>query len=113
MGKRSQTGFDIEQLRLDVASGKRRLRITTHAQLEAFKDGLLLADLRYVFQHGAVIEVYPDDARGLLYAAIPEYELPLHIVIEDTPIAGVVVTAYVPDKHKWSNDQLRRRAKGR
>ncbi|MFQ5611777.1 MAG: YgiT-type zinc finger protein [Anaerolineae bacterium] len=31
--------FDIEKLRDDVASGKRPLWITTHAQMEAFKDG--------------------------------------------------------------------------
>jgi hypothetical protein len=57
--------FNIDQLRQDVASGKRALRITTHAQIEAFKDGLLLKDLRHVFEQGEVIEIYPDDNRGL------------------------------------------------
>jgi len=37
--------LDIEQLRKDVATGKRPLRITSHAQMEAFKDGLALIDL--------------------------------------------------------------------
>lgn len=31
--------FEIEKLRADVASGKRSLRITSHAQVEAFKEG--------------------------------------------------------------------------
>jgi hypothetical protein len=56
--------FEIDKLRTDVASGKRPLRITSHAQIEAFKDGLLLTDLPYVFEYGEVIEIYPDDRRG-------------------------------------------------
>ena len=100
--------FNIDKLRKDVASGKRALRITTHAQIEAFKDGLLLKHLRFVFEQGEVIEIYPDDNRGLLYAQIAEYNLPVHIVVEDTPEEGVVVTAYVPDKGKWVADKRRR-----
>ncbi len=38
--------MNIEQLRADVAGKKKALRITTHAQIEAAKDGLLLADLK-------------------------------------------------------------------
>ena len=101
--------FDIVKLRQDIARGKRFLRITTHAQIEAFKDGLLLADLHYVFEHGEVIEIYPDDWRGLLYANSPEHGLPVHIVVEDTPVEGVVVTAYVPDKSKWIANRQRRK----
>ena len=100
--------FNIAKLRKDVASGKRPLRITSHAQVEAFKDGLLLKHLQHVFEQGKVIEIYPDDNRGLLYAKIAEYNLPVHIVVEDTPAEGVVVTAYVPDKGKWVADKRRR-----
>ncbi len=100
--------FNIERLRNDVASGKRALRITTHAQIEAFKDGLLLKHLRHVFEQGEVIEIYPDDNRGLLYAKIAKNNLPVHIVVEDTPEEGVIVTAYVPDKGKWIADKRRR-----
>ena len=100
--------FNIDKLRKDVASGKRALRITTHAQIEAFKDGLLLKHLRHVFEQGEVIEIYPDDNRGLLYDEIAEYSLPVHIVVEDTPEEGAVVTAYVPDKGKWIADKRRR-----
>ena len=102
-------GFDIEQLRVDVAMGRRPLRITTHAQMEAFKDGLLLAELRYTFEQGEVIEMYPDDNRGLLYAQLLESNVPVHIVIEDTPDEGVVITAYVPDKRKWIAGKRRKR----
>ena len=77
--------------------------------MEAFKDGLLLADLRYVFEYGKVIELYPDDNRGLLYAIIPEYGTPTHVVIEDTQDEGVIITAYVPDRRKWTANKHRRR----
>jgi len=103
-----ETLFDIDQLRDDVASGKRSLRITSHAQTETFKDGLLLADLRYIFEEGQLIEIYPDDNRGLLYAKLPEYNLPAHIVVEDTPDEGIIVTAYIPDKSKWIAAKRRR-----
>ncbi len=105
------SGFDIETLRADVSSGRRALRITTHAQVEAFKDGLLLADLRYVFEHGEVIEVYPEEYRGLLYAHLAEYDLPVHIVVEETPEEGIIVTAYIPDRRKWIADRRRKRGR--
>jgi hypothetical protein len=101
--------FDIEQLRADVASKTRPLRITTHAQIEAFKDGLLLDDIRYVFENGEVVEIYPDDSRGLLYAKSPEFNLPVHIVVEDTPLEGVIITAYVPDRRLWTADKRRKK----
>jgi hypothetical protein len=105
-------GFNITQLRRDIASGKRKLRITSHAQVEAFKDGLLLADLRHIFEHGEVVEHYPVEQRGLLYAELPVGRVPVHIVVEDTPTEGVVVTAYIPDRRQWIADRQRRKSKG-
>ena len=104
-----QIRFDIHRLRSDVLAGVRPLRITTHAQTEAFKDGVLLADLRHVFEHGEVIETYPDDARGLLYAQLLDPVMPIHIVVEETPDEGVIITAYIPDKRRWIRDRKRRK----
>ncbi len=103
--------FDLDQLRHDINIGHRYLHITTHAQVEAFKDGLLLADLRHVFQNGDLIELYPDEARALLYADTLADKMPVHIVVEDIPDAGVIVTAYVPDRRKWIANK-RRKKKG-
>ncbi len=103
----------IPQLRKDVGAGKRSLRITAHAQVEAFKEGLLLSDLRYTFEQGEIVEIYTEDHRGLLYTKLPKLDIPVHIVVEDTPEAGVVVTAYIPDKRKWIADKRRRKAKGK
>ena len=101
-------GFDIEQLRLDILTGKRSLRITTHAQVEAFEDGSLLSHLRYTLEKGEVIESYPEDNRGLLYADVPTIALPVHIVVESTPDEGVIITAYIPDKRMWALNKRRR-----
>jgi hypothetical protein len=101
--------FNIESLRSDIQRGSRKLRITTHAQMEAFKDGLLLVDLRYVFENGEVIEIYPDANRGLLYAIIPEHGAPAHIVVEDTWEEGIIITAYIPDRRKWAGSKHRRK----
>lgn len=103
--------MNITALRADVRSGRRRLRITSHAQSEAFKDGLLLADIRFVFEQGEVIEVYEGESRGLLYGIPPAIQIPVHIVVEDSPTEGVIVTAYVPDTRKWIADRRRRRGK--
>ena len=78
-------------------------------QPEAFKDGVLLADLRHVFEHGEVIETYPDDVRGLLYAQLLDPVMPIHIVVEETPDEGVIITAYIPDKRRWIRDRKRRK----
>jgi hypothetical protein len=44
----------------------------------------------------------------VLYAKLPEYNLPAHIVVEDTPDEGIIVTAYIPDKSKWIAAKRRR-----
>lgn len=105
------TRLDLEQLRRDVRSGRRPLRITSHAQIEAFKDGLRLSDLRYAFVQGEAIETYPEDRRWLLFARLDEVDVPVHIVVEDTPDEGVIVTAYVPDSRQWIADRRRRKGK--
>lgn len=101
----------LQMLRTDVRTGKRPLRITSHAQIEAAKDGILLADLKHVFENGLLIESYPEDNRMLLYEKTVMTDVPVHIIIEDTAVAGIIVTAYVPDKSKWLANVKRRRTK--
>lgn len=111
IGSPVAVNLDLERLRRDIQFKKRPLRITTHAQIEAFKDGLLLSDLRHVFEEGEVIEVYPNERRWLLYARLNEVDVPVHVVVEDAPNEGVIITAYVPDSRKWIADKRRRKGK--
>lgn len=101
--------FNLTKLRTDVAKGLRPLRITSHAQVEAFKDGLALADLRYTFEHGDLIEQYPDENRGLIYTDVEAIDMPVHIVIEDMSNEGVIITAYIPDRKLWAGNRIRKK----
>ena len=98
----------LEQLRDDVRFNHKRLRITTHAQEEAAKDGLFLKELRQAFENGRLLEYYPEQDRFLLLAEIAEISTPFHVVVESTREAGVIVTTYVPDKRRWMPFSRRR-----
>jgi len=105
-------GIDIRDLRRSVAEGERLLRVTTHAQVEAFKEGLQLADLRHIFETGKVIEEYERD-RALLYGWAVTAHLPVHLVIEIAPEEIVLITTYIPDASEWIGYTRRRRGRKR
>lgn len=102
--------MNLETLREAVAQGKKRLRITSHAQIEAFKDGLDLEDLRLVLETGRAIESYPERGRLLLFGRTSAAEVPVHIVVEEGGDEVVIVSSYVPDAREWIG-YLRRRRK--
>ncbi|MBI2886559.1 MAG: DUF4258 domain-containing protein [Chloroflexi bacterium] len=104
--------MDIGTLRQAITSGAKALRITSHAQIEAFKDGLSLADLRKALETGRVIEAYPEGTRALLYALV-QATIPVHLVVEDAGEEVVIVTVYVPDERDWIGFTRRRRRPGR
>lgn len=101
--------LDLEALRDALSRGEKRLRITAHAQVEGFKDGLELGDLRFVLETGRAIESYPERRRLLLFAATPSSRLPVHIVVEDSNDEVVIVSSYVPDPNEWIAFAKRRR----
>jgi hypothetical protein len=99
----------LEALRGTLASGQKRLRITTHAQVEAFKDGLDLEDLRRVLELGRAIEDYPERSRILLFGRTLGAEIPVHIIVEVGEGEVVIVSSYVPDSREWIRYVRRRR----
>jgi hypothetical protein len=103
---------DVESLRRSVARGARPLRVTTHAQVEAFKGGLVLSDLHHVFEHRRVIEQY-EEGRVLVYGQAVTARMPVHIVVQDAPDEVVIVTAYVPDRSEWIGYARRRKRRAR
>lgn len=103
---------EIESLRRSVAEGTRLFRVTTHAQVEAFKDGLKLADLHHVFETGQVIEQHERD-RALLFGWAQSAKLPVHLVVEAAAGEVALVTAYVPDSAEWIGYTRRRRKRKR
>ena len=87
--------------------------ITDHAIAEARKDGIepnTIIKLEWVAIHGKIIEDHFDRERILLYAELPEDKIPVHIVIEYSfQEEPVIVTSYVPDRHYWIKDQIRKK----
>lgn len=71
--------MDLEALRQALRQGQKRLRITTHAQVEAFKDGLGLEDLRRVLETGVTIESYPERDRLLVFGRTSNAGIPVHL----------------------------------
>lgn len=107
---------DIELIRRLVS--EKGYRITGHASVEAVKDGISPADIRYVIFHGKIIEEYPErdypDIQTCLIYAKLSTNAPVHVVVDVVVEQSVVVvTAYVPDRKRWIASQKRKRKKGK
>ncbi len=72
---------------------------------------ILAADVRRVVETGAVIEDYPEDARGhscLLLGCADDSRF-LHVVCSPKNEYLAVITAYVPSPDEWESDLKTRR----
>jgi hypothetical protein len=93
-------------------------RLTAHASIEAMKDGISPADIRYTIFHGRIIEEYPEREYSgietcLIYAMLPT-KISVHIVVDFVvEEAVVVVTVYVPDREQWIASQMRKQTRGK
>ncbi|MBS4033315.1 MAG: DUF4258 domain-containing protein [Ignavibacterium sp.] len=69
--------------------------------------------LRYVINHGEIIEDYPEDKRGhsCLMFAMTDKVRPVHIVCAPKGEYLAIITAYVPSLEKWEPDFKTRRKK--
>jgi hypothetical protein len=91
----------------------RRIRITDHADEEAYNDTLSLEEIYSSVLTGEIIEQYPDDKpypSCLIYGKNIKDE-PIHSVwaynIETK--ATVLITVYRPDPEKWIDWKIRRK----
>jgi hypothetical protein len=101
---------DVEQIREKVRDG--RWRISTHAAVEAAKDGLSPSNIKSIILTGKIIESYPDRQRHLIYGVLPDANnLPVHVVVDYSNGEQIVaVTTYVPDVREWIAFQKRKRS---
>ena len=106
--------MNLSRLRWLLQRKQLTLRLTTHARIEAIKDGLTATDLRNTLEQGEEIEDYPARARALLLGWTKD-QLPCHIVgeWETTAAQVVIVSAYLPDGREWYSDWKRRRKRKR
>lgn len=91
----------------------RRIRITDHADEEAYNDTLSLEEIYSSVLTGEIIEQYPDDKpypSCLIYGKNIKNE-PIHSVwaynIETK--ASVLITVYRPDPDRWIDWKTRRK----
>ena len=99
----------------DIADSIRheRVRITSHARIEAMADSLSFDEIVHSVSTGEIIEDYPDDwphPSCLIYGKLPNGE-PVHSVWAYESVTGVavLVTTYRPDPERWYDSRTRRR----
>jgi len=95
----------VENIRKRFSAGE--YAISDHAIIEARKDGIepcTVEKLEWVAINGDIIEKYIDRKRVLIYAALKEEDLPVHIIVDYSySEEPVIVTAYVPASRYWLN----------
>ena len=101
--------MDLEHIRGKVRRGQ--WRISTHAAIEAAKDGLGPRDIKEIILTGKIIESYPARQRHLIYGTLPNTnDLPVHVVVDYSDDEQIVaITAYIPDEREWIASQKRKR----
>lgn len=92
-----------------------RVRVSAHALREAEEDGLTLGDIEAATLGGECIEDYPDDPRGpsCLILGWRDRGGPVHAVwgFDVVSRQAILITVYLPDPQRWSDDFRRRRAR--
>jgi len=105
--------IDIEYIRKRFSDGE--YSISDHAIIEARKDGIepnTVEKLEWVAINGEVIEEYIDRERILIYADLPEQNLPVHIIVDYSFLEEpAIVTGYVPDSRYWIKYKIRKKLK--
>ncbi|MFC1601446.1 DUF4258 domain-containing protein [Candidatus Sumerlaeota bacterium] len=101
--------MDLEQIINAIQAS--RVRITDHADEEAFDDRLTYEEIYYSVIHGAVIEDYPEDKPypSCLILGRSVSGEPIHSVWAYNPEScwAVLITVYRPDPERWIDWKVR------
>ena len=90
----------------------RRVLYSSHAVRQMFERSITVDEVRTVIAQGETITAYPDDRPypSRLCLGVVRGR-PIHVLLAydiDTRI-GYVVTTYIPDRNRWSDDFRTRR----
>ncbi len=80
-------------------------------QMNAPDKMITTEEVRAVIFNGEIIEDYPEDARGhscLMLGDSPENNRSIHVVCSPKDDYLAIITTYLPDPSKWSDDFRRR-----
>jgi hypothetical protein len=90
------------------------IKLSSHGYDEITEDHIFIRDILSSINNAQIVEDYPDFGKGpcVLVLQYDGNSMPIHVVWgipkgHEKP--AVLVTAYRPDKSKWTNDYLRRK----
>ena len=90
-----------------------RVRITDHAEEEAYNDGLSFNEILSSISAGEIIEQYPEDKPypSCLILSQNVKDEPIHTVwaYNYETLSSVLITVYRPDPKLWIDAKIRRR----
>ena len=76
-----------------------------HAIERMFQRDITEEMVEDVVKNGKIIETYEDDKPYPSFLILGFYgELPLHVVYAKNDDQIIIITVYIPDKTKWSNN---------
>ena len=77
-----------------------------HAIQRMFERDIFEEDVEETIQNGTIVEEYLDDKPYPSFLALSSNSKPLHVVFakNDAENETIIITAYYPDKDKWSED---------
>lgn len=97
------------QVILDLVktSAAKKILFLPHAVRQMSRPDRMITtkDIRYVIEHGEVIEDYPEDTRGpscLIFCI--KGDRPLHVVCSPKKDYLAIITAYLPMEKEWNKD---------
>lgn len=102
----------MDMLAIQSLVGKKKYRLTSHAENERDADKITLEEIKDAFLSlkAEIIEDYPNDPRGpsCLILGFTKYNRPAHIVcgMEGLGLL-VVITVYRPDQNEWFDWKIR------
>ncbi|MFZ3059654.1 MAG: DUF4258 domain-containing protein [Candidatus Methanoperedens sp.] len=87
------------------------LKHTIHALKEEASDGITAEQLENALKSGfEVIEEYPDDPRGISCMVLCSIAgKPVHVVCAPHEDALIIITVYIPDASKWTDNYKKRK----
>lgn len=88
------------------------IQFSGHAIMRMFQRALSKNAIRRIIVEGEVIADYPDDCPYPSHLLLGYFgDEPIHIVVSQDKASGqcFIVTAYKPDRDKWSEDFRSRR----
>ena len=90
-----------------------KVLISDHAAMRCKQRGIKIKDIRNAVNNGEIIEQYPEDFPfpSCLILRKTYSNQWIHLVMSDEGSMSRVITAYYPDKEKWTEDFRTRKEK--